>query len=317
MAGQSKAAEPYCLDARHSTTRLVVHYPPLMDLVSGNKFQFRLLQPGGENRQGEGGLRTAGFFKHSSPDKPLITVITVVFNGASTIEDTIKSVTNQAYENVEYLIIDGGSTDGTEEIIRKYEHVIDYWVSEKDGGIYDAMNKGIALATGDYIGMLNSDDYFANPSVLATIAKHVREKNVDAVFSRLDIVDPVNRNKILRKYRIANFSPFMLRMGLMPPHPTFYCKKTCYDNAGAYRTDYRIAADFEMLARLLLKYHISWEFIDETTVKMRSGGLSSSGIIASWVVNREIIRACTENGLYTNMFMLALKIPIRLMERIF
>ena len=103
----------------------------------------------------------------------------------------------------------------------------------------------------------------------------------------------------------------------MPPHPTFYCKKSCYEKAGPYRTDYRIAADFEMLVRLLLKLHITWEFIDETTVRMRSGGLSSGGIKSSWVVNREIIRACTENGLYTNMLMLALKIPIRLMERFF
>lgn len=102
----------------------------------------------------------------------------------------------------------------------------------------------------------------------------------------------------------------------MPPHPTFYCKKSCYEKAGLYRTDYRIAADFEMLTRLLITHHITWQFIDETTVKMRSGGLSTSGIKANWVVNREITRACMENGLYTNMFMLVLKLPIRLMERI-
>jgi hypothetical protein len=108
----------------------------------------------------------------------------------------------------------------------------------------------------------------------------------------------------------------MLRIGMMPAHPTFYCKRTCYEKAGPYRTDFRIAADFEMLARLLLKHKITWIFIDEVTVKMRSGGLSSSGIKSSWVVNREIIRACIENGLYTNMLILALKLPIRLLERI-
>jgi glycosyltransferase involved in cell wall biosynthesis len=264
----------------------------------------------------EGGRRTLGRSKQSTPDQPLVTVITVVFNGAATLEHTIRSVIDQTYDNVEHIIIDGGSTDATLDILRKYEGDIDYWVSERDAGIYDAMNKGIALARGDYIGMLNSDDFFANSSALAKIASHLKASNVDAVFSFLDIVDPVNIARVVRKYRISKYSPFMLRIGVMPPHPTFYCKKSCYEKAGPYRTDYRIAADFEMLVRLLLKHHIVWEFIDETTVKMRSGGLSSSGIKSNWVVNREIIRACAENGLYTNMFMLALKLPIRLMERI-
>jgi glycosyltransferase involved in cell wall biosynthesis len=264
----------------------------------------------------EGGARVRGNLKHSLPNKPLLTVITVVFNGAATLEHTIRSVIEQTYGNVEHIIIDGGSTDTTLEILRKYEGSVDYWVSEKDAGIYDAMNKGIALARGDYIGMLNSDDYFAHPSALKVIATRFITSKVDAVFSCLDIVDPANLNRVLRKYRISSFTPFMLRIGVMPPHPTFYCKKSCYEKAGLYRTDYRIAADFEMLARLLLKHKITWKFIDETTVKMRSGGLSSGGIKSSWVVNREIIRACTENGLYTNIFLLALKLPIRLMERI-
>ena len=263
----------------------------------------------------EGGLRTKGVEKISTQDQPLVTVITVVFNGAATLEHTIRTVIEQTYGNVEHIIVDGGSTDATLDILHKYEGIIDYWVSEKDAGIYDAMNKGIALARGDYIGMLNSDDFFASPSALETIATNLEGGNVDAVFSCLDIVDPANLDRVLRKYRISSFSSFMLRIGVMPPHPTFYCRKSCYEKAGLYRTDFRIAADFEMLVRLLLKHHISWVFINETTVKMRTGGVSSSGIKSSWVVNREIIRACTENGLYTNMFMLALKLPIRLLER--
>jgi glycosyltransferase involved in cell wall biosynthesis len=264
----------------------------------------------------QGGRRVRGTQKKLSPNKPLITLITVVFNGAATLEHTIRSVIEQTYDNVEHIIIDGGSTDATLDILRKYQDDIDYWVSKEDAGIYDAMNKGIVLARGDYIGMLNSDDYFANPSALEKITTCLKEGNVDAVFSCLDIVDPANLDRLVRKYRISRFSPFMLRIGIMPPHPTFYCKKSCYEKAGPYRTDYRIAADFEMLVRLLLKYRITWKFIDETTVKMRSGGLSSSGIKSNWIVNREIIRACTENGLYTNMFMLTLKLPIRLLERI-
>lgn len=311
MVNQSDQSAPRCLDVRYSTTRLVVDEPPAIHNEPDSKFQSMLQLP-----EGGGGLRTKGVYKCSLPTKPLITVITVVFNGASTVEDTIQSVINQTYDNVEHIIIDGGSTDATLDILRKYEGSIDYWVSEKDAGIYDAMNKGIALARGDYIGMLNSDDYFAAPSALERIATQFKASNVDAVFSCLDIVDPANLDRVLRKYRISSFSPFMLRIGVMPPHPTFYCKKSCYEKAGLYRTDYRIAADFEMLVRLLLKHQITWKFIDETTVKMRSGGLSSSGIKSHWVGNREIIRACTENGLYTNMFILALKLPIRLLERI-
>jgi len=264
----------------------------------------------------EGGIRVHGNLKRSLPGKPLLTVITVVFNGAATLEHNIRSVIGQTHDNIEHVIVDGGSTDGTMDILRKYNDHIDYWVSEKDAGIYDAMNKGIALARGDYVGMLNSDDYFADPAALEKIVKRLKESNADAVFSCLDIVDPDNLDHVLRKYRIPSFSPFMLRIGVMPPHPTFYCKKSCYKKAGAYRTDYRIAADFEMLVRLLLKHNITWEFLDETTVKMRSGGISSRGLKSRWVLNREIVRACTENGLYTNMFILALKLPIRLLERI-
>lgn len=270
-----------------------------------------------QNTQNEGGLRKKGFEKNSIQGKPLVTVVTVVYNGAATIAHTIRSVVEQTYDNVEHIIIDGGSTDATLDILREHEDDIDYWLSEKDEGIYDAMNKGIALARGDYIGLLNSDDFFASSSSLETTVTCLKAKDVDAVFSCLDIVDPANLDRVLRKYCISSLSSFMLRIGLMPAHPTFYCKKSCYDEAEPYRTDYHIAADFEMLVRLLLKQHITWEFLDETTVKMRSGGLSSSGIKSNWVVNREIIRACTENGLYTNMFILALKIPIRLMERIF
>lgn len=264
----------------------------------------------------EGGLRTRSMLKQGRAGKPLVSVITVVFNGATTLAHNIQSVIGQDYGNIEHIVIDGGSTDGTTDILRKYDDHIDYWVSEKDAGIYDAMNKGIALARGEYVGMLNADDYFADALALGKIVKHLEDSDADAVFSCLDIVAPNNLDRVLRRYRISSFSPFMLRIGVMPPHPTFYCKKSCYDKAGPYRTDYRIAADFEMMVRLLLRYRITWSFIDETTVKMRAGGLSSSGIRSSWVVNREIIRACTENGLYTNMFMLALKLPIRLWERL-
>lgn len=264
--------------------------------------------------QNEGGTRVCGNMKHSLPDNPLVTVITVAFNSASTIEDTIVSVVEQSYSNIEYIIIDGGSSDATLDVIRKYDEHIAYWVSEKDYGIYDAMNKGVALAAGDYIGMLNSDDFYSDSSAVEKIVNGIKLSNADAVFSCLDIVDPTNLSRVLRKYRTSRLSSFLLRIGVMPPHPTFYCRKSVYVKAGGYRTDFRIAADFEMIVRLFIKHNITWHFIDQVTVKMRSGGLSSSGVGSSFVVNREIIRACTENGLFTNIFLLALKLPIRLKE---
>lgn len=245
-----------------------------------------------------------------------VSIITVAYNSAATIADTLRSVSGQTYPDIEHIVIDGGSTDATLEIVAREGARVRQFVSEPDAGIYDAMNKGLRLASGEVVGFLNSDDYFSDPSAIEKVVRRFKERDTDAVFSCLDIVDPDNLDRVLRKYRISHFSPFMLRIGVMPPHPTFYCKKSCYDKAGPYRTDYRIAADFEMMVRLLLRYRITWSFIDETIVKMRAGGLSSSGIKSSWIVNREIIRACAENGLYTNMFILALKLPIRLWERI-
>ncbi len=266
----------------------------------------------------EGGRRFSGITKPGQKNKPLISVITVVFNGATTLEYTIHSVLQQTYDNIEYIVIDGGSSDGTLDIIRKHDAQLDYWLSERDEGIYDAMNKGVALASGDYVGMLNADDFFASPQAVEKIVERLVADNLDAVFSQLDIVDHGNPLRVLRRYRVARFDTFMLRIGVMPPHPTFYCRRSCYEKLGAapYRTDYRIAADFELLVRLLLTQNISWGYIAETTVKMRAGGISSGNSKARLLLNREVIRACKQNGLYTNMLMLLLKVPLRLLERI-
>lgn len=261
----------------------------------------------------EGGLRCQGVSKQSLPGKPLITVITVVFNGAETLRDTIESVMKQSYDNIEYIVIDGGSSDSTVDILKQYDHLIDYWLSEKDNGIYDAMNKGIALSSGEYVGILNSDDLFAGLDILQTVADRFAEAKTDAVFSCLNIVDKDNLGKILRKYRVGKFNSTLLRIGIMPAHPTFYCKRSCYED-GLYRTDFKIAADFEMMVRLLIKQKISWSFIDKVTVTMRSGGLSNSGFASKIKLNLEIVRACKENGLYTNALLLACKLPIRLFE---
>ncbi|MDP3053674.1 MAG: glycosyltransferase family 2 protein [Methylobacter sp.] len=263
-----------------------------------------------------GGLRAKNICKRSLPGKPLISIITVVFNAAETLQDTIISILKQSYANIEYIVIDGGSSDATVDILRQYDQAIDYWVSEKDRGVYDAMNKGIAACTGDYVGMLNSDDMFSDEHVVRDIVDRFCQTKVDAVFSYLNIVDKNDIKKIRRKYRVSTLSPALLRMGVMPAHPTFYCKRSCYEQAVIYKTDYKIAADFEMLARLLIGQRIVWSCLDRVTVIMRSGGLSDSGLMARVKLNREIVRACKENGLYTHWLFLALKIPIRLVELI-
>ena len=266
----------------------------------------------------EGGRRIHNVQRTSLPGKPLVSIITVVFNGAVTLEDTIRSVLQQSYDNIEYIIIDGGSNDGTLNVIGKYDAKVDYWLSEHDAGIYDAMNKGIALASGDYVGLLNADDFFASAQSVQKIVERLVADKLDAIFSQLDIVKPDDVLQVLRKYRVARFDTFMLRIGVMPPHPTFYCRKSCYEKLGAnpYRTDYRIAADFELLLRLLRTQKISWGYLAETTVKMRAGGASSGSYKSRLLLNREIVRACRQNGLYTNMLLLLLKVPLRLMERI-
>lgn len=175
-----------CLDENYSTTRLVTQEKPEIINKPEDKFESVLFLPEVENRKGEGGLRTKGYFKKSYEDKPLITIITVVFNGEKYLEQTIQSVINQSYDNVEYIIIDGGSTDGTLDIIKKYEDKIDYWVSEKDKGIYDAMNKGIDVASGEWINFMNAGDSFANDTVLEKVF-YETIKNYDLVYGAISL----------------------------------------------------------------------------------------------------------------------------------
>lgn len=261
-----------------------------------------------------GGRRISGIHKKSLKDMPLISVVTVSLNSVSTIEQTIDSVASQSYDNIEHLVIDGGSTDGTLDIIRKHDGQLDYWRSALDGGIYDAMNQGINLANGEYIGFLNSDDYFSGPHVIDAMVDEIRRTEADAVFSCLNIVDRHDITKVHRKYRISHVNNNLLRIGIMPPHPTFYCRKSIYTKFGPYKTDYSIAADFEMMVRLFARERISWSFIDIVSVIMRTGGVSNRGIASKARLNFEIVRGCRDNGLYTNHLLLLLKLPFRAAE---
>ncbi|TFY92011.1 glycosyltransferase [Pseudomonas kairouanensis] len=244
-----------------------------------------------------------------------ISIITVSYNSEKTIRDTIESVLAQTYSDIEYIIVDGGSKDNTMGVVAEYAESIATIVSEPDRGIYDAMNKGIALASGDVIGILNSDDFYESPSSLESVAAVFRLKPDDAlIFGDVVFVKPDDLQRVTRVYRAAHFKAWKLRFGWMPPHPGTFIRKHAYMEVGDYSLLYAISADYEMFVRLLLTKQFSFSYIDKVLVRMRSGGVSTSGIKSSLKLNREIVQACRRNGVYTNLLMVLSKIPFKLLE---
>jgi len=246
-----------------------------------------------------------------------VSIITVSFNSAKTIADTIESVLSQDFPDIEYIIVDGQSSDDTVQIIRQYENRISKWISEKDQGMYDAMNKGIAMATGDVIGILNSDDVYMNNHVISDLMTLLEKQKAQVVFADLILVDQNDDNKVLRYYDSGHFHPDKFRYGWMPAHPTVFVRRELYQVVGPFSTTYQIAADYEMLIRMLAIQKAPYAYFPKPVVRMRSGGASTAGISRNWILNQEIVRACKENGIYSNMAMLLLKIPAKLWGRIF
>jgi glycosyltransferase involved in cell wall biosynthesis len=243
-----------------------------------------------------------------------ISIITVSFNAAATIGDTLDSVASQAFGDVEHVVVDGGSTDGTQDLVRAVLRPGDRFVSERDDGLYDAMNKGIALATGDVIGILNADDVFAGANVLDDVARTFERTAVDAVLGDVGFFREGAPDKIVRRYDSGYFRPDRLAWGIMPAHPGMYLTREAYDRIGRYRTDLRIAADFEFVVRAFGTHRISFVHLPEMIVKMRLGGISTDGLGAKLTINREVLRACRDNGLYSNPLMIASKYPRKLLE---
>ena len=236
-----------------------------------------------------------------------VSIITVSLNSTRTIEDCIKSVVNQSYKNIEYIIIDGGSTDETLDIIKKYANKISFWISEKDYGIYDAMNKGINLATGEIVGIINSDDIYADDYVIDKIVEFITKKNVHTCYGNLIYIDQKNTNRIIRFWRSGKYSKAKFKRGWMPPHPTFFVKNQIYKTYGSFNLKFPIIADYELMLRFLYKHNISTVYIPKVLVKMRTGGESRPSIIN--VINNSIscYRAWKENGLGPNPITFLLK----------
>jgi glycosyltransferase involved in cell wall biosynthesis len=231
---------------------------------------------------------------------PVVSIITVSFNSKKTIVATIESVLSQTYPEIEYIIIDGLSTDGSIDLINSYRKSISKFITEEDKGIYDAINKGIKLATGDIIGILNSDDFFCNDFIIEKVAESFDNSGIDAVIGDVQFVDPGNTSKVVRYYSSKRFNPEKFRYGFMPAHPGFYARRELFEKFGYYKTDYKIAADYELLIRFLYINKIKYKYLEFPFVSMRTGGVSNKSIYSNFLLNKEIIRACRENGIKTN-----------------
>ncbi|MFG6589224.1 glycosyltransferase family 2 protein [Sulfitobacter sp. MOLA879] len=225
-----------------------------------------------------------------------ISIVTAVFNRAGTIADALRSVETQSYQNVEHIIQDGGSSDGTLDIIRKFEASSSHLLSEPDAGIYDAINKGISRASGDIIGLMHSDDFFADDLVLQRVAETFRGQEVDGVYGDLDYVSASNTGKIVRHWRSGPYHPDLLKRGWMPPHPTLYLRREVFDRWGLYDTSMRIAADYEAMLRYLVRGDIRLAYIPEVLVKMRVGGESNRSLSRILHKSREDYTALRRYG---------------------
>ena len=248
--------------------------------------------------------------------KTKISIITVSLNSVKTIKQTIESILSQDYCNIEYIIIDGGSTDGTVKEIESFSDKISYFISEPDKGIYDGMNKGIKAATGDIIGILNSDDFYPNNFVLSNVVKTFNNSNCDAVYGDLVYVKESDTSKIVRYWQAGEYSTSRIKNGWMLPHPTFFVKKSIYDRFGLYNTDLKTAADYEMILKLLYKQNINVIYIPMILVKMRLGGASNSSLMNRIRANKEDGLAWTKNQLNKPLF-IRIKKPLQKVKQFF
>jgi glycosyltransferase involved in cell wall biosynthesis len=248
-----------------------------------------------------------------------ISIITVCYNSEPYIQTTIASVLEQTYENMEYIVVDGHSTDRTLDIIKEYEPKFNgrmRWVSEPDNGIYDAMNKGITMASGAIIGILNSDDVYANTEVIADIIQTFTTQKCDAVYGDLMYVDFKNRAKIKRYWKAGQYKPQSFLRGWMPPHPSFFVKKEVYNTCGLFRTDFKSAADYEFMLRVIHKAQITLAYLPTVLVLMRTGGISNTSLYNRYRGNKEDRMAWKVNQLKPSFFTFALK-PARKIRQYF
>ena len=246
-----------------------------------------------------------------------ISIITATFNSEETIKDTIESVLRQSYTDFEYIIKDGGSKDNTLNIIHEYAQKLGdrlIIISEPDRGIYDAMNNAMEMASGDMIGILNSDDFYTSDDVLQTIVETIEQNDVDAIYGDIHFVNDDDLTKCVRYYSSSVFRRWMMRFGMMPAHPSFYCKRDVYERLGKFDTSYKIAADFENLLRLIYIGKIKTKYIKKDFVTMRTGGASTAGFASRKLIMKEHLRALKDYGIYSNFFLLSIRYIYKIYE---
>lgn len=236
-----------------------------------------------------------------------ISIVTITYNSAATLRDTIESVLTQSYQDIEYLLIDGGSKDNTLEIIKSYQDKRIRWVSEPDKGIYDAMAKGKRMATGDVVGILNSDDFYPDNSVLQRVAAAFSKAGTDAVYGDLRYVDHADTSKITRSWVSGDYKRENFLSGWMPPHPTFFLRKEAYEKFGYYNPDFKSAGDYELMLRMLYKHKLKAVYIPHVQVVMRAGGVSNASLKNRIRANREDRLAWQLNEIKPKWFTLLMK----------
>lgn len=233
-----------------------------------------------------------------------VSLITVTYNSELTLPDTIRSVASQDYSDIEYIIVDGDSKDRTLDVIKSNTGSVSKYISEPDRGLYEAMNKGIRMATGDIVGFINSDDFYHRHDAISRVVNEFQEYGVESVFGDVIFVKPDDLTKTVRYYDSGKFDPDKFKFGIMPAHPTFFTYRQNYEKYGHYRTDYKIAADFELLVRFLHTHRLSYYHLPVDLITMRTGGLSTKSWKSNIIINQEDLRACRENGIDTNYFRL-------------
>lgn len=243
-----------------------------------------------------------------------VSVVTVCYNSAGTIARTLRSVLDQTYPDIEHIVVDGASTDNTLEIVSTTPNRIATMLSEPDRGIYDAMNKGIACASGDILCFLNADDVYSGPRVIETVVREMASHRLAALFGDVAFFRADAPKKIVRRYSSRMFTPERIASGWMPAHPALFMRHAIYADLGGFRTHYRIAGDFEFVARAFGSGALRYRHLPEVLVLMQAGGVSTAGLRSKLLLNREVLQACRENGIRTNLFRILSKYPAKLLE---
>lgn len=244
-----------------------------------------------------------------------VSIITATFNDGHTIADTLDSVIGQTYKNIEHIIVDGASRDNTLEIIKHYDYnkIV---VSEPDDGIYDALNKGLKLATGDIIGVIGADDFYADESVIENVVTAFKRRDTDSLYGDNQYVDPENTKKVVRYWKAGTYKRSNFLYGWMPPHVTFFLKREFYERYGIFRTEFKCSGDYELMLRMLYKYQLTTQYLPQTLVMMRTGGTSTASFKHRYVANMEDRKAWRVNNLQPNLMTFYLK-PIRKVPQFF